>query len=126
MSSWSHARRRGEEMAEIVASFSLEVEVLIPFTCGFSCGDPCVYVPFTIERTVLEVVGGPTVGSADDWPLTEVLCGDEVSAPWPTRLLFESLSDVSAGRSLILGSELGDPNAGEWYRLRRTLLAPCR
>ena len=67
MPSWPHACRRREEMAGIVASFGLEVEVLIPFTCGFSCGDPCVYVPFTIGRTVLEVVGGPTVGSADDW-----------------------------------------------------------
>jgi hypothetical protein len=41
-------------------------------------------------------------------------------------LLFKSLSAVSVGRSLITDPELGDPNAGEWYRLRRTLLAPCR
>ena len=26
---------------------------------------------------------------------------------------------------MILGPELGDPNAGEWYRLRRALPAPC-
>jgi hypothetical protein len=77
---------------------------------------------FTIGRTGVGGGRGPTVGSGDDWQPAEVFCGVENSASWPTRLLLESFSAVSVGRS----TELGDPNAGEWYRLRRTLLAPCR
>ena len=32
---------------------------------------------------------------------------------------------VSTGGGLISGAELGDPNAGEWYRLRRVLPVSC-
>ena len=124
ISSWPQACRRGEETVGIVALFSLEVEVFIPFTGGFDCG-PFAPFSFTFGAPVLEVEGPAVVGSADDWRLTEVFCGDEVSGSWPTRLLFESVFAVSAGGSLILAPELGDPNAGEWYRLRRALPAPC-
>ena len=121
ISSWPQACRRGEETVGAVALFSLEVEMLIPFTDGFDCGGPFVVVSLLVLGMVEEVA---VVGSADVRRLTEVFCRDGVSASWPTRLLFESLFAVSAGGSLILGPELGDPNAGEWYRLRRALPAP--
>jgi hypothetical protein len=121
MSSWPHACRRGEETAGVVALFILE-EVFIPFNCGFDCGDPFAFVFFALDALASEVVEGPAAGSAEDCRLVEFFCGDDVSASWPTRLLFESLFAVS---SLILGPEPGDPNAGEWYRLRRALPAPC-
>lgn len=51
----------------VVALFSLEVEVLIPFTGGFGCGGPVVSLSFTFDALVLELVEGPaSVGSADD------------------------------------------------------------
>jgi hypothetical protein len=117
---------KGRRDGGVVTLFSLEVEVFIPFTCGFDCGDPCACTPFTLDALVLEVVVGPAVGSADDWRLVEVFCGHEVSASWQTRLPFESFVTVSADGSLILGPELGDPKAGERYRyrLRRALSTP--
>lgn len=110
-SSCPQACRRGEETAGAVPLFSLEV--LMPFNCGFDCAGPAA-VSFMLCALEVEAVEGPTtVGSADDWRLTEALCGEEVSASWPTRLLFESPFAVSAGGSLILFPELGDPKAGE-------------
>ena len=103
MSSWPHVCRRGEETAGVVALFVLEV--FIPFSCGFDCGDPFAFVFFALDALVLEVVEGPAAGSVEDWRLAEVFCGDDVSASWPTRLLFESLFAVS---SLISGTSSSD------------------
>jgi hypothetical protein len=67
ISSWPQACRRGEETAGVVALFSLEAEVFIPFTDGFDCGDPFVVVSFTLGALVSEVVEGlAAVGSEDD------------------------------------------------------------
>ena len=63
ISSWPQACRRGEEMAGVVALFSLVVEMLIPFTGGFDCGAPFVAVSFTSGALV---EGPAVVGSADD------------------------------------------------------------
>ena len=57
------ARRRGEKTAGVVALFSLEVEMVVPFTGRLGCGAPFIVLSFAFG----EQVGGPAaVGSADD------------------------------------------------------------
>lgn len=60
---------RGEEMAGVVASFSLEVGMFIPFTGSFYCRTPFVVTSFTFGALVEDSAG---LGSADDGPLTDV------------------------------------------------------
>lgn len=60
-SSCPQACRRGEETAGAVPLLSLEV--LIPFNCGFDCGDPSTAVSLS-GAPVLE--GSVAAGSVDD------------------------------------------------------------
>ena len=106
----------------MVALFNLDVEMFIPFTGSSECGAPFDVMFFAFGVIVREQV------AVDQRVTTERgrLWGEvEVLAPWPVRLLFESLIAISAGANSTSVPEPGDPNVCERYRLRHALPEPC-